>query len=95
MAAGDVFAGLSSVNSGATLDIQPGSGVEVVITTIFHEDSVDLQWYDGTNTLTFAAALTGPNSEAGLGFACTNARRIRVKNNAGTAKLIGYSGFEV
>lgn len=93
MAKGDVVSALQSVATGATLDIQPGAGVEWVIHDIYHEAVVDLQWYDGTNVLTFAAGLDG-GVETNLQFHMTNSRRVRVKNNDAAAKLIGYDGIQ-
>lgn len=91
---GDVFSVLSSVAAGSVLDIQPGAGVEVVIHNIYHEDNVDLQWYDGTNTLTFSV-MAGAGAETNLQFHCKNALRVRIKNtHASAAKLLGYDGVQ-
>jgi hypothetical protein len=93
MAVGDVFSGLSSIAAAAYLDIQPSAGVEVVIHNIYHESDVQIEFYDGTNSLIF-------DTDAGVGiyakyaFHVTNARRIRVKNTAAAAKLIGYCGVQ-
>ena len=93
MAVGDVFSGLSSIAAAAYLDIQPAAGVEVVIHNIYHDGDIQLEFYDGTNSLIF-------DTEAGAGvyakyaFHVTNARRIRVKNTAAAAQLIGYDGIQ-
>lgn len=91
MAVGDVASGLSSISAGAYLDIQPGSGVEWVIHNIYHESDIQLEYYDGTLACSFDTD-TGAGVYAKYAFHCTNVRRIRVKNTAGTAKLIGYDG---
>ena len=91
MAVGDVASALSSISASAYLDIQPGSGVEWVIHNIYHEDSVQVEFYDGSNSLIFDND-TGMGALLWMEFHCTNARRIRVKNTATAAKLIGYDG---
>jgi hypothetical protein len=93
MAVGDVFSGLSSIAAGAYLDIQPASGVEAVIHNIYHEGAIDLELYDGTNSLVFDSA-SGKGVFAKYAFHVTNARRIRVKNTEASAKLIGYDGVQ-
>ena len=92
MAVGDVVSDLQSIGAGSYLDIRPGSGIEWVIHNIYHEDRVQLSFYDGTNEIIF-------DVDYGLGvwawyeFHCNNTRRIRIKNMAASAKLIGYDGI--
>ena len=92
MAVGDVASNLASIPASGYLDIQPASGVEWVIHNIYHESDIQLEYYDGTLSCPF-------DTEAGAGvyakyaFHCTNARRVRVKNTAGSAKVIGYDGI--
>ena len=93
MAVGDTFSGLSSVAAAAYLDIQPSAGVEVVIHNIYHESDVQIEFYDGTNSLIFDTD-TGAGVYAKYAFHVTNSIRIRVKNTAGTAKFIGYDGIQ-
>jgi hypothetical protein len=93
MAVGDVFNGLSSVAAAGYLDIQPSAGVEAVIHNIYHESDVQMEFYDGTNSLIFDTD-AGAGVYAKYAFHVTNARRIRVKNTAATAKLIGYDGVQ-
>ena len=92
MAVGDVFNGLSSIAAAAYLDIQPSAGVEVVIHNIYHESDVQIEYYDGTNSLIFDTD-TGAGIYAKYAFHVTNAIRIRVKNTNAAAKLIGYDGI--
>jgi hypothetical protein len=94
MAVGDVKSGLQSIAAGAVLDIQPPAGEEWVVHNVYREESIDLQFFDGTNTLTFAAAMIGTGLIANLQCHVTNTRRLRVKNNAGTAKLVGFCGVQ-
>ena len=93
MAVGDVFSGISSVAAAGYLDIQPAAGVEVVIHNIYHDSDIQLEFYDGTNSLIFDTD-TGAGVYAKYAFHVTNARRIRVKNTAAVAKLIGYCGVQ-
>jgi len=92
MAVGDVVSDIQSIASGSYLDIQPASGVEWVIHNIYHESDIQLEFYDGTNSLIFDTD-TGAGVYARFAFHVTNARRIRVKNTATAAKLIGYDGI--
>jgi len=92
MAVGDVFSGLSSIAAAGYLDIQPVAGVEVVIHNIYHESDVQIEFYDGTNSLIFDTD-TGAGIYAKYAFHVTNAIRIRVKNTNAAAKLIGYDGI--
>jgi hypothetical protein len=93
MAVGDVFSGISSIAAAGFLDIQPAAGVEVVIHNIYHESDIQLEFYDGTNSVIFD---TDPSAGiyAKYAFHVTNAKRIRVKNTAAAAKLIGYDGVQ-
>jgi len=93
MAVGDVFSGLSSIAAAGYLDIQPSSGVEAVIHNIYHESDIQLEFYDGTNSLIFDTD-AGAGIYAKYAFHVTNAMRIRVKNTAASAKLIGYDGVK-
>lgn len=93
MAVGDVFSGISSIAAAAYLDIQPSAGVEAVIHNIYHESDVQIEFYDGTNSLIFDTD-TGAGVYARYAFHVINARRIRVKNTAIAAKLIGYDGVQ-
>ena len=92
MAVGDVFSGLSSIAAAAYLDIQPAAGVEAVIHNIYHESDIQIEFYDGTNSLIFDTD-PGAGIYAKYAFHVTNARRIRVKNTNAAAKLIGYDGI--
>ncbi|MCW3994590.1 MAG: hypothetical protein NWE98_00365 [Candidatus Bathyarchaeota archaeon] len=93
MAVGDVTKNLQSIAAGAYLDIQPSGTAEWVIHNIYHEYDVQLEVYDGTNSLIFDID-SGTGVYAKYAFHCTNAQRIRVKNtHTSVAKLIGYDGI--
>lgn len=93
MAVGDIKSGLASVGAGAFLDIRPPSGEEWSIHNIYHEDSVELYFSDGTNNLLFDSAY-GKGVYAFFIFHVTNTRYLRVKNLASAARLIGYDGIQ-
>jgi hypothetical protein len=93
MAVGDVYSGISSIAAAGYLDIQPSAGVEVVIHNIYHESDVQIEFYDGTNSLIFDTD-AGAGVYAKYAFHVINARRIRVKNTVATTKLIGYDGMQ-
>ena len=91
MAVGDMVGALSSIASGSTLDVQPAGTEEWIIHNIYHEDDIELQFYDGANVITFDSEL-GSGTYSRFSFHCKNALRLRVKNNASSNKLIGYDG---
>lgn len=92
MAIGDIVSDIDSVVASGVLSIQPTGTEEWIIHNIYHEYDVDLQFYDGSNTLTFETD-TGKNVIPRYAFHCTNVKYIRVKNNhLSETKLIGYDG---
>jgi len=93
MAVGDVVSDIQSINAGAYLDIRPATGVEWVIHNIYHASDVQLEFYDGTNSLIFDTD-AGAGVYAKYAFHVNNTRRIRVKNTTGSAQLIGYDGVQ-
>jgi hypothetical protein len=93
MAVGDVVSDIQSIASGSYLDIQPAAGVEWVIHNIYHASDVQLEFYDGTNSLIFDTD-TGAGVYAKYAFHVNNTRRIRVKNTSASAQLIGYDGVQ-
>lgn len=92
MAVGDVISTISSIATGSYLDICPSAGNEWVIHNIHHEDQAELYFYDGVN-LVLVDSDTEQGSWSGFFFHCTNNKYYRVKNTAGTAKLISYDGI--
>ncbi|NVM23927.1 MAG: hypothetical protein HWN68_19380 [Desulfobacterales bacterium] len=91
MAVGDVASGVSSIAQDAYLDIRPSAGIEWVIHNVYHEGDIQLEYYDGTNSIAFDTA-SGMGVYAKFAFHLTNSIRVRVKNTAGETKLIGYDG---
>jgi len=93
MAVGDVKNGLSNVAAGDYLDIRPPVGEEWVIHNIYHANDIQLELYDGTNSLIFDTD-AGAGVYAKYAFHVTNSIRIRVKNTSTSAQLIGYDGVQ-
>jgi hypothetical protein len=93
MAVGDVKSGLSSVNAGSYLDVQPSGSEEWAVHNVYHESDVQIEFYDGTNSCIFDTD-TGAGVYAKYAFHVTNSKRLRVKNTAASAKLIGYDGVQ-
>lgn len=92
MAAGDVYTqGPTSVADQAYLDVQPSAGTEIVIHNIWHEGDVTISRYDGSNDLP-CGSLPGPMVESRLAMHCTNTNRFRIRNTAGSPKLIAVDG---
>ena len=92
MAVGDTVADNASVASGSYLTIQPGSGAEWIIHNITWNDAVEVSTYDGTNECIFHTDTT----KGGLfqtAFHLTNGDYMRVKNTAGTTKILHYDGI--
>ena len=94
MAQGDVVTGISSIASGAFLEIQPPTGEEWVIHNIYYsQGTVEFYKYDGVNTIKFDSD-TSFGARLGAVFHVTNAQWIRVKNTAGSATIVGYDGVK-
>jgi hypothetical protein len=94
MAANDVIADIQSIAAGAALDINPGAGQEWIINNIFFQDAVQIEAYDGTLNLPISTP-TGPGFLGNLTFrAVSGGDRIRIVNQAASAKLIGFSGVQ-
>lgn len=92
MAVGDMRGTIAVVAVNEFLDIRPSTNEEWVVHNIYHESDVQLEFFDGTNSLLF-------DSDIGLGvyakyaFHVNNTLRIRVKNIAADAKKIGFDGI--
>jgi molybdopterin-binding protein len=88
MAAGDVFnLGVTSVSTNSYFNIQPNSGVEVVIHNITHSADAQLEFYDGSTAI---AVDIHPSAGAWMGMFlhCTDTKYYRVKNtNAASATM--------
>lgn len=93
MAVGDTKSGLQSIGAGLYLSIQPPAGEEYIVFNVYHEGTVTLEIYDGTLALPFESR-PGPDFLGNMQFRATNSRYLRIKNDAGMAKLIGYDGLQ-
>lgn len=88
---GDIYVLNESIAAGAFLDCQPAAGHEIAINNIYHEDSIELEHYDGTNFISFDE-FSGKGAVIYCDFRCTNSMRIRIKNVAESAKRIAVDG---
>lgn len=93
MPVGDVKSGMSSIASGSYLTIQPASGEEWVIHNISWATKVDIEWYDGSNSLVFHIATIG-DSLRWEEFHLKNGLYLRVKNTDTVSRLIQYDGVQ-
>lgn len=93
MALGSTIQGLSGVGSGAFFSIQANSGQEWVVHNIYHQAGVHLQWYNGTNVLSFTS-IASANVETNLQFHVTNSIYIRVQNTTTASQFIGYDAIQ-
>jgi hypothetical protein len=92
MALRDVVSGIQLTSNALYYDIQPTGTEQWAIHNIYHDASIELYYYDGSNSLKFAV-------ESDYGWYpchdihCTPTRYVRVKNTSGEDdKLIGYDG---
>jgi len=93
MAKGDIFSDLQSIIAGAYLNIRPTGTIEAAIHNIYHEDDVTLEFTDGANNLDFESVATGKGAYTYYAFHVKNSLWVRVRNDAGAPKLIGYDGI--
>jgi len=94
MAAGDIYnQGVTSVAQNAYFDIQPTTGVEVVIHNISHSADSVLEYYDGTTAVTVDTQI-GNGSWMGMFLHCTNSKYYRVKNINAAASNICCDGVQ-
>lgn len=93
MAAGDAYIVLpTSVANNASLALQPGSGVEVVVHNIYYGGAVQISYTDGTNPIQFDAD-TAAGARLNLQHHCVNTRYVSVKNVSGGAIFIAADGM--
>ena len=83
---------LESIDAADFLDIRPtNSGDMWLLHNIYHEGTISVEYYDGTNQLEFVSNRAGADVLTYYAFGLTYSKRVRVKNEDGSAKLIGYS----
>jgi len=94
VAFGDVKSGFSvAVAAAARMTIQPPSGEEWIIFSIYREANATVEFFDGTNIIPFKV-LTGADELKGP-FHITASLYLRVQNNDAAAKDLGYSGVQI
>lgn len=88
---GDKVLELSSVADGAYLTIQPVSGEEWTIQMLCWGATVELYFYDGTNSILMSGdSLNG--SRINSFIPVTNSQYYRLKNVSGGSAYFGYGG---
>lgn len=95
MAAGDAYIKApASIANGSFMDLQPGSGVEVVIHDIYVPNGTAYEVYysDGTNNILYLSMPAGGGS-LNLQAHCSNTYYVRVKNVSGSAAYMSASGM--
>jgi hypothetical protein len=95
MAVGDVVSGESiTLANNGYLDILPSGTLEWVIHNIYHNNTIQIEYYDGTNSIIFDTD-SGQGVYARYAFHCSaiTSYRIRVKNTSGVAANIAYDGI--
>lgn len=93
MANGDaVVVASTSVGAGASLTIQPGSGIEWIVHNIYVEPTSTAELYvtDGSNDI-----LVDSNAGGWVGyfFHLTNAQYMKVKNTGSSSVYMKYDGI--
>ena len=90
--AGDIFSACGAqIADNSYKDIQPAASHEAAIHNIYHEDDIELYWYDGTYEVAFDSS-EGAGVYPLYASHVTNSVYIRVKNVGGEAHSIGYDG---
>lgn len=91
-AIGDVYSACGAqVANDAYKTIQPAADHEAAIHNIYFEDDIEIEWYDGTNTVAFDS-VTGKGVYPCYGSHVTNSIYIKVKNVGGEVHSIGFDG---
>lgn len=92
-AAGDVYAGVSSVANGASLTVQPaGSSDEAVIHNLYYEGAVEMYITDGTNSIKFDSDSNTFTSRQGMVVHVTHLQWLTVKNVSSATQKIAFDG---
>jgi hypothetical protein len=95
MAAGDAYIKApTSTASGSFLDLQPGSGVEVVIHDIYVAvgSAYEVYYSDATNNILYLSMPAGGGA-LNLQAHCTDTYYVRVKNTSGSTIYMAASGM--
>lgn len=93
MAVGDAKVLLSSaLSTGQYLDLQPSGTEEWVIHNLYHDNTITLELFDGTNSA-IVTTESGAGLLSNLQLHAKNATRPRVRNqSSSTGAFIGYDG---
>ena len=93
MAVGDIFADTVSIATGASMQIRPSVGIEVVIHNIYVPDGklATLKKTDGVNTCT-VDQITG-GGWVNFNFHINNTDYIEIVNDDAGTQILGYDGI--
>lgn len=91
MAVGDNVLAHTSVSNNATLTIQPGAGVEWMLTSLYFGGMWELYRTDGTNTILVDYGF-GSGSLQNRKIKATNTIYYTIKNVSGGTVYMGYDG---
>ena len=90
----DVYSIVASVTTGQYLTIQPLGTDEAMIHNVYYAGAAGLYWTNGSVLAVIESDATATGGAFLNRFVMiNNARYVRVKNNAATTKLIGFSGL--
>jgi hypothetical protein len=96
MAVGDAVNAFTSTANNANLDVQPGSGVEWFIHTVYGEEALGAYeiWRgdDASFTNSKKVRTVAAGDVHGLTYRVTNAKPMRIKNVSGATQFLGYDG---
>jgi hypothetical protein len=95
MAVGDAVLLHSSVANDAYLTIQPASGDEYIINSIWAAGAIEIYMTDGTNNVLVENTAVEPYSFNGCKWIASNTYYLKVKNVSGGSIYIGCSGLVI
>lgn len=93
MAVMDVVSGHSSVANTASLTVQPGAGVEWVISNIYGGGKIEVYMTNGSNPVLVNSVSESPYSFALYKYFLNNTYYMTIKNVSGGSIYIGYNGI--
>lgn len=94
MAKGDTVVDVQDISSGASLDFQPGSGVNVVIHEAAAEAAVIVKMIDGTLVDSIVKSLSAGEDRRPMKLLTDNANYLRITEASAATRNIGYSGVQ-
>lgn len=84
--------GVSAIAQNNYFNMQPSSGVEVVVHNIGHSTDAQLEFFDGSTAVTIDTQ-TGAGSWTGMFLHCTNSKYYRIKNTNASSNNMCCDGM--